>query len=211
MMKKALVALAFSGVALSAQAGALLAEGFDEVDGLAAKGWVLNNASAPPGETSGWAQGSQNIFPALNGPANSYASANFANAAAGGNLNNWLISPEFSSDVNGVIVSFWLRADALAGTSDQLAFGFSGGSTDLLAFTMAPTFTVGTDGWTRYETRFIGEGTARFALQYTGAADFSNYVGVDNFLVAEVPEPSTMAILFAGVMGLAMSRRRKRG
>ena len=211
MMKKALVALAFSGVALSAQAGALLAEGFDDVGGLATKGWVLNNASTPPGVTSGWAQGSESVFPALSGPANSYASANYQNAGAGGTLNNWLITPEFSVDVNGAIVSFWLRADAFAGTSDQIAFGLSSGSSALTSFALAPTMTVPTSGWTRYSVSISGEGTARFALQYTGAADFANYVGVDNFLVSEVPEPSSMAILFAGVMGLAMSRRRKRG
>lgn len=211
MMKKALVALAISGMALSAQAGALVSEGFQDVSGLAAKGWVLNNASTPAGITSGWAQGSETVFRALTGPANSYASANYQNAAAGGILNNWLITPEFSVDVNGAIVSFWLRADAFDGTSDQIAFGFSGGSSDLDAFTMASATTVGTDGWMRYTARISGEGNARFALQYTGDADFANYVGVDNFLVAEVPEPSTMAILFAGAMGLMMSRRRKRG
>lgn len=211
MMKKALVALAISGMALSAQAGALVSEGFQDVSGLAAKGWVLNNASTPAGVTSGWAQGSQSVFPALTGPANSYASANYLNAAAGGSLNNWLITPEFSVDVNGAIVSFWLRAAADAGYSDQVAFGFSSGSSDLSAFAMASAMTVGTDGWTRYTARINGAGSARFALQYTGEADFANYVGVDNFLVSEVPEPSTMAILFAGAMGLVMSRRRKRG
>jgi hypothetical protein len=56
-----------------------------------------------------------------------------------------------------------------------------------------------------------GQGNARFALQYTGAADLANYVGVDSLLVSEVPEPSTMLSLFAGAMGLALVRRRKRG
>jgi hypothetical protein len=212
MMKKALVALAFSGVAVSAQAGALLNEGFDDVSGLAAKGWVLNNASTPAGETSGWAQGSQTVFPALNGAANSYASANYLNAAAGGTLSNWLITPEFSTGINGASVAFWLRADAYAGTSDQLAFGFSNGGTALSDFVLASPVTVGTDGWVRYVANVGGgQGNARFALQYTGAADFANYVGLDSFQVAEVPEPATTAILLAGAMGLAMSRRRKRG
>lgn len=212
MMKKALVALAFSGMALSAQAGALLAEGFEDVGGLAAKGWVLNNASTPSGTTSGWAQGSSNVFPALNGAANSYASANYLNAAAGGELNNWLITPEFSTGINGAIVSFWLRADAYAGTSDQIAFGFGNASGQLNSFILGSPITVGTDGWARYEARTTGGlGNARFALQYTGAADFANFVGVDSLEVSAVPEPSTMLSLFAGAMGLALVRRRKRG
>lgn len=211
MMKKALVALAFSGMALSAQAGALLSEGFDDVGGLAAKGWVLNNASTPAGMTPGWYQGDQSQFPALTGAAESYAAANYNNAAVGGNLANWLITPEFSTGVNGAIVSFWLRAGAADGFSDQVAFGFSNGSSALSDFALASPVTVGTDGWMRYETRVGASGSARFALQYTGAADFANYVGLDSLVVSAVPEPSTMMILFAGAMGLTMSRRRKRG
>ena len=212
MMKKALVALAFSGMALSAQAGALLAEGFEDVGGLGAKGWVLNNASTPAGST-GWYQGDQSQFPALSGAAESYAAANYNNAAVGGNLANWLITPEFSTGVNGAIVSFALRAGAADGFSDQIAFGFSNGGSALTDFALASPITVGTDGWLRYSVRVsdTASGTARFALQYTGAADFANYVGVDSLMVSAVPEPSTMMILFAGVMGLTMSRRRKRG
>jgi hypothetical protein len=212
MMKKALVALAFSGIALSAQAGALLAEGFEDVGGLAAKGWVLNNASTPAG-SAGWFQGDQTQFPALSGAPYSYAAANFNSAAVGGKLDNWLITPEFSTGVNGAIVSFWLRAAAADGYSDQLAFGFSNGGSALSDFALASPVTVGTDGWARYERR-VGNnasGSARFALQYTGAADFSNYVGVDSLVVSAIPEPSTMLSLFAGAMGLALVRRRKRG
>ena len=212
MMKKALVALAFSGMALSAQAGALLAEGFEDVGGLAAKGWALKNGGTPLGSTSGWAQGSSTIFPALSGSANSYASANYLNAAPGGELNSWLITPEFSTGINGATVSFWLRADAYPGTSDQIAFGFGNAGGELNSFVLGAPVTVGTDGWARYEVMTAGgQGNARFALQYTGAADFANYVGVDSLLVSEVPEPSTMLSLFAGAMGLALVRRRKRG
>lgn len=207
MMKKALVALAISGMAMSAQAGALLNEGFDNVADLASKGWVLNNASSPAG-TTGWYQGDQSVFRAQNGAANSYAAANYNNAAAGGTIDNWLITPEFSTGINGAIVSFWLRAAEEAGYSDQIAFGFGNGSD----FDLGAPVTVGTDGWVRYTARIGGgQGDARFALQYTGAADFANYVGIDRLQVAEVPEPATTAILLAGAMGLALSRRRKRG
>lgn len=216
MMKKALVALAFSGMALSAQAASLLSEGFDNVANLSSQGWVLSNTSAPVG-TTGWYQGVESIFPAHSGEAGSYAAANYNNAAAGGILNNWLITPEFSTGANGATVSFWLRADAATGFSDQLSFGFSNGSSDLGAFSMSTPVTIGTDGWMRYAFDVAAGGNARFAMQYTGSADFANYVGIDTLSIdaipaaAAVPEPTTMAILFAGVMGLAMSRRRKRG
>jgi hypothetical protein len=76
---------------------------------------------------------------------------------------------------------------------------------------MTPVMTVGTDGWMRYAATIGGNSSYRLALQYTGAADLANYVGVDSLEVNDVPEPSTMLSLFAGAMGLALARRRKRG
>ncbi|MBD8673362.1 PEP-CTERM sorting domain-containing protein [Massilia sp. CFBP 13721] len=215
-MKKALVALAFSGMALSAQAATLLSEGFDNVGNLTSQGWVLSNASAPPGSTS-WFQGVETIFPAYSGDAGSYAAANYNNAGAGGIINNWLITPEFATGATGATVSFWLRAAVDPGFSDQLSFGFSNGSSALNAFSMSTPVTIGTDGWVRYAFDVAASGNARFAVQYTGSADLAAYVGIDSLSIdaigdaTAVPEPTTMAILFAGVMGLAMSRRRKRG
>jgi hypothetical protein len=211
MMKKALVALAISGMAMSAQAGTLLNEGFENVADLATKGWVLNNASTVGGTVPGWYQGDESQFAAQSGAPNSYAAANYNNAAAGGTLNNWLITPEFTTGVNGATVSFWLRAGAADGFSDQVAFGISNGSSSLSAFSMTPVMTVGTDGWMRYAATIGGNSSYRLALQYTGDANFANYLGVDSLQVSDVPEPSTMLSLFAGAMGLALARRRKRG
>lgn len=209
-MKKALVALAICSAVGTAQAGVLVNEGFDNVSSLASKGWVLNNASSPVGTTTGWFQGDQSQFPAQRGAPESYVAANYNSAGMGGVINNWLITPEFST-VFGATVSFWLRAVETDGFSDQIAFGFSNGSTALSSFVLEPVFTAPTGGWTRYVAQ-IGkrEGTARFALQYSGSYDFANYVGVDSLVINEVPEPSTMLVLAAGAFGLAAARRRRR-
>ncbi|MGI4719307.1 MAG: choice-of-anchor J domain-containing protein [Janthinobacterium lividum] len=209
MMKKALVALAMSGMMASAHAGYLVKEEFTDVAGLASKGWVLNNASTPGGATEGWYQGDQTQFNAFSGPRNSYAAANYNNAPEGGILENWLITPEFSSDL-AAKVTFRVRGAFAEGFSDQIAFGFSDGSSDLGAFLLGAVYTVNTDGWTMVQAKLAkGFGSARFAIQYTGDADSANYIGVDNLRVMEVPEPSTMLILGAGVMGLAAARRRR--
>lgn len=211
MMKKALVALAFSGVAMSAQADVMLQEGFENVFSLPGKGWVLNNASTPAGLTSGWTQGDPAQFSAQQGSSTSFAAANYNNAAAGGMLNNWLITPEFTTTW-GNTITFWLHGAVDSSYSDQIAYGVSSGSSALTDFTMISAVTVPQGEWTQYTfTVDAREGKGRFAIQYTGAADLANYVGVDSLVVNDIPEPSTMLILAAGVMGLTMSRRRKRG
>lgn len=198
-----------TGMMASAHAGYLVKEGFEEVGALAGKGWVMNNASSPVG-TTGWFQGDQQLFSAKNGAPDSFIAANYSNAAAGGTLANWLITPEFSID-EGAIVSFWVRADILAGYSDMFSYGFSDGSTALANFTMSDDITA-TGDWVRYEARFakgLAMGNARFALMYTGDADTSNYIGFDNLRISAIPEPSSMLILGAGVMGLLAARRRQ--
>jgi hypothetical protein len=211
MIKQSLTALALSGAVLTAHAGAILQENFDNMAGLTASGWVINNASSPMGITGGWYQGDQTTFSAQNGAPESYAAANYNNAASGGVLDSWLITPEFST-AHDVSVSLWLRGDAFPGFSDLISFGFSDGSIATALFTMNPTFTAPTDGWTMYTLNLGAQGagtTGRFAVRYSGMADASNYVGVDNLTVT-VPEPSTILILAAGLMALTMARRRQR-
>jgi len=215
MMKKALFALAISGAMASAQAGVLVEEGFDSVSSLQSKGWVLNNAGTPGGLTNTFFQGDQSQFEARSGAPESYAAANYNSAAAGGTLSNWLITPEFSTAL-GASVSFWLRAGEALDFTDQVSFGFSDGSSALGAFSLSQAVTVAAGEWVNYVFNIAAtEGTARFAIQYTGLADFSNYVGVDDLVIsevdaAEVPEPASILILAAGAMGLAAARRRKR-
>jgi hypothetical protein len=211
MMKKTLAAIALAGMAMSAQAAVQFEQGFDNVASLAGQGWIRTNASSPAGFTD-WYQGDANAFTSQSGAIDSYIAANYNNAAAGGTIDNWLISPLFNIDKDGS-VSFWLRGANDAGYSDQVSFGFSNGSGAPGDFAMANAITAPVDGWTQY-TFFYNTGdpgsTARFAIRYTGAADTSDYIGIDTFAV-NVPEP-TSALLFAvGALGLGAIRRRQRG
>ncbi|CAN7603243.1 choice-of-anchor J domain-containing protein [Pseudoduganella sp. LjRoot289] len=210
MIKKPLCALLLSGAAMSAHAGVLLQQSFDNVASLSGSGWVSTNASTPGGIT-GWYQGDQGIFSAQNGAPDSYAAANYNNAAAGGTLDNWLISPEFALNIGmGATVSFWLRGDAAQGYSDQVAVGISNGGSAIADFVQQATFTAQTDGWAQYTFSFLNTaGNARFAINYTGPADNANYIGIDSFEVAAIPEPATALLFGAGALGLLAARRRR--
>jgi len=207
-LKSIAIAATLVACAASAQAVPLLTEDFSSVAALAGSGWVMTNASTAGGST-GWYQGDATVFPAQAGADNSYIAANYNNAPVGGTISNWLITPEFSTAQAGTI-TFFAKADIFAPYSDQIAFGLSGGSSAIGAFTLGPAVTV-TGDWTEYSVSYAAQGagsTARFAISYMGAADLSNYVGIDTLTVSAVPEPSTMLLLAGGLLGVAAVARR---
>ncbi|MFC0131690.1 choice-of-anchor J family PEP-CTERM protein [Massilia eurypsychrophila] len=196
------------GIAATAQAGSITVESFDSVAGLVTKGFILRNISTPMGATN-WFQGDQNILTAQAGAPDTYIAANFNNAAPGGSIDNWIITPEFSTRYSANI-SFFARAELLAGFSDTLSFGGSTGGTNAADFTLMPEFTVSGD-WMRFDYNFAATGAdtmGRFAIRYSGAADSANYVGVDTLTIA-VPEPSSSLMIGIGLLGLIAAYRRK--
>lgn len=209
MMKKTLCALAMIGVAATAQAG--IFQNFDNVAAMPGDGWILRNVSAPVGAAPDWAQGNENVFTAFAGSDNAYIQANYNNGVDGGTIDNWLISPIFSTTYVGE-VSFWARADMATGFRDTLSYGLSGGGDGAADFTLSPTFQALGD-WTRYSVRVHGTGAdtyARFAIRYTGdngAQSSANFVGVDSLDIS-LPEPGTPLMLGIGLIGLLAARRR---
>ena len=215
MLKQALMATAITFAAVSAHSQTvILSESFDSVAALGGSGWVQTNLSTPGG-TQSWFQGNPGIFASQAGAPNSYIGANFLSGADGGTLANWLISPTFSTAAAGT-VTFYARSAGSAGLSDHIAFGLSTGSSSTGSFALGSAVTL-SSGWTQYSVDFaaLGAGSlGRFAIEYTGLADDSEYIGIDTFKVttigtAPVPEPSTYALMALGIAGLAVVRRRR--
>jgi len=224
-----IVAGVFHVAARPASAAPLLTEGFDNVSTLAGAGWALVNNSAPAGLTN-WFQGNSGIFPAQSGAANSYIASNFLAAGAGGNISNWLLTPELTLN-NGDFLSFWTRGDT-GDFPDRLEVRFSanGASTNVggtdasvgdfstLLLTINPALTVGgyPTGWTQYTVTLSGLGgptSGRFGFRYfvTNTDVNGNYLGLDtvNVEAAPVPEPTTLTLLGLGLAGIAAQRRRR--
>ncbi len=212
-LRRAAAAVLLFTAAAAAHADVLINEGFNNVATLATNGWILANASTPIGTTPNWFQGDQQIFTSQAGAPDAYVAANYNNAGAGGTLANWLITPTFSTALSGT-VTFWARSEPFDGTADRLAFGFSSGGSSFADFTLGSARTIG-NGWTQYTVDYAAHGagsTARFAIEYLGSADLSNYVGVDTLSVVAIPEPETWALFGLGLGALGfVGRRRKSG
>jgi hypothetical protein len=209
-MKCAAVAAACLFAASTSHAVTLLSEGFDDITTLAGGGWSQLNLGVFQGTTS-FFQGDPTIFTAQSGPADSYVAANFNNATSPGTINSWLITPSFSTEFAGS-VSFWARGDIAPGFSDTIAYGLLNSAPGAAPALAAPTFITAQGAWTQYTVNFAaaGPGTqGRFAMVYTGAADTSNFIGIDTVSVTAVPEPSTWLLMGAGMLGMAGLVRRR--
>lgn len=208
-MKFAKYLLGITAVTLAAlaQAVPLLTEGFDDVAGLGAAGWTLQNVSSPGTD---WFQGDNtSAFAAQAGPANSYIASNFLAAGPAGDIFNDLITPLFSLE-SAVRLTFWARGVTDPGFFDtfRVLVGSSVTGTQIVQGT-----TVATGAWTEYTVNFAAQGTGavgQFAFEYFGDGSTSNYIGIDSVSVVTVPEPSTYALLAFGLAGLALIRRRQR-
>ena len=213
----------------SLQAGVILTEGFDNIGTLAGNGWAMVNNSSPLGSTS-WFQGNADIFSSQAGPPNAYIAANFNNAALGGNISNWLITPVVPLQYNLQFV-FFTRTEVLSPFPDRLELRLStnGASTNVgatdssvgdfsnLLLSVNPTLSIGgyPEAWTQITANFVGVGvpsSGRLAFRYNVPDNSTNadYIGIDTVSITQdTPEPATVGLVAFG-LGAVLWRRLSR-
>ncbi len=219
-MNRMLLAVVVAGslAATGARAATLLDEGFENVPGLTASGWVQTNLSSPVGLP--WGQGFVGPFAAQAGSAESYAVANFESAAfgSGGVVDNWLITPTLNFDAVNT-VSFWTRTifnPSIFPDRLELRLSLAGNSaatpsfsTVLVAVNPSLSQTGYPNTWTQYSATFsAAPGTSgRLGFRYTVPSNFSaDFIGLDTVRVTAVPEPVSAVLLLAGLAGLGLAR-----
>ena len=221
-----LVAAALLAAASEASATTVLLENFDNVANLVPNGWAIANNSAPAGTTD-WFQGNPGVFSAQSGAANSYVAANFEAAGFGGNISDWLISPQLTFH-NTDTISFWARTEngSIAPDRLELRLSLNGGSTNVgatdasvgdfstLLLTINPALAPGgfPENWALFQATISGLGgpaNGRFAFRYNVSDTSVNgdYIGIDTVTVTAVPEPSTIALVSFGLLAAARKRR----
>jgi hypothetical protein len=205
-----------------ASADIMLAENFNNIAALPGSGWAFVNNSAPLG-TTGWFQGNLGVFSAQAGPADSYIAANWLNAGLGGNISNWLLTPEVS--LNEGSISFYTRSNGEFADRLELRLSTNGASTNvggtdssvgdfntlLLSINPGLSTTGYPDAWTGFTVPVgLGAGaTGRYAFRYfvTDTNNNGDYIGIDSVSISAVPEPASILGLATIIAGLALRRR----
>ena len=213
MLRKMILCAALVSGSTMASGSVVLDEGFDNVSGLfGSVGWLQVNSSSPVGET-GWFQGDNTeAFAASSGAANSYVAANFNNAGFGGDVDNWLITPELSLLSHTEFYFDTRTAGNFPGDSLELLYNNTGSTNiaDFVSIGWVPA-AYPTD-WTTFYGVLDGPlQNARFAFHYhvTDTSVNGDYIGIDSVHVTSVPEPGTLALLGAGLLLVPMMRRRR--
>ena len=210
-----LAAVLTTAATVAAQAATTFHEGFDDVAALGSEGWSNLNLSRVPNGPA-WFQGDGLTFTGEDGPATSYAAANYLTTGVGA-IDDWLVTPAIKL-TGGDVLHFSIQG--LPGPwTDNLRVLVGDGSA--AARTDFKTLNFDISGiptqWTDIALdlpQASADGSVRIAFEYYGNFRSSNYMGLDDVSVtgnaAAVPEPASAVLLGLGFGAIALKSRRRK-
>lgn len=174
---------------------------------------MVNTGAAP---TNAWFQGNPGVFNSQSGADTSYIAADFTSSGSGP-IANWLITPVLNISNSSVLSFFTQTAAGAPFLFDELDVLFSSGTSAALSgFTLLGS--IGAVGsyplsWTSFSFELPDVASGRIAFRQGGTYESANYIGLDTVnvsaVVTPVPEPSTYAMMVAGLAGIAFLRRKR--
>jgi PEP-CTERM motif-containing protein len=217
MIRKLIVATALVAASAAVNAGPLsIVEGFDSFAGAVAGGWSVNNSNSTPGGelAEGWTQGNSGVFDANSGAPDSYAMASYLNAAPGGSVDNWLITPVVTIKALGEVTFSTKTAGNFPGDNLEVWYNNVGTSSlaDFVLLGSVPAAGFPLD-WTTYSLFYTqGDSDVRFAFRYaiSDTDDFGDFVGLDDVDIHSVPEPGVLSMFALGLLLMPLALRRRR-
>lgn len=231
------LALVLLATGKSAAQVASLSEGFANTDALiAGGGWFNVNNSTTIGSNPTWTKPDgvdPPPFPAHVGGETDFASANFQATTGSGTISLWLITPQLNFTASATTLTFYTRTQTtpqgatplpdrmevrLSTAGDSIDVGTSDTSVGVfsdLRLSINPTLAGGgyPEEWSQYTVDIPAQaGNGRLAFRYFVTdggplGENSNFIGVDTFVFAPVPEPG--CLLLVGAVGLAGFARRR--
>lgn len=119
------------------------------------------------------------------------------------------VSQTFASTHNNFFLVEFDLGRKLDRDQATVAVSINGGTA--VTFTNSDTGSGGQMDWNTYSYYFMGNGGPNQTITFLGATPgANNTIGLDNVKVTAVPEPSGIAMMLAGLAGLAFVARRRK-